>query len=641
MTFSKKPKHSKRRSNASNENGKASTFEPSKSTGMSVPKETSTSAPKGQEQPRIFSQQQITGVIPKVILENNRHIIPTDLFMPRARSAEEARSFGKTQAQNLSRSGEDTPKSNLTNDLRQQTISQLRKPKIWGATTVNRKLQEQVLREVFSPPPIHHTRRNARGHPSLPRYRSDSGRSNGDGSEERISSRGTSGGRSPPKSRAINIVKAAAQDGHQLSSSASSALERHSNPLERIRTSETPPRSSSLTVDRTIRRRHSGSGLQRRRSITRGDTGELMFFEDDGYGGDQEDAIFTMEGDIPTEGPPSPVHTKSSTSLPKLNNSLARSPAKLGSPLQLPTHPPDVDVNSMHVPINPQEAQTKRDDRVQFFILLEDLTAGMNKPCVLDLKMGTRQYGLYADEKKKKSQRRKCQTTTSQQLGVRLCGMQTWNIKKQEYLFEDKYYGRDLSSGREFQDALTRFLYDGVSNRSIVKKIPSILGQLSTLENMIRNLKSYRFYASSLLILYDGEASKEQKKTSADAKEPASNERPTLDRRTSEDWHSNDDDVKLKIVDFANCVTGEDELPPDVSCPPQHSGDIDRGYLRGLRTLRMYFQRILKELAQEEVVERGETEGLAQGHRTTGPRSSTDSFWVDSVVESDPGEVSF
>ena len=60
----------------------------------------------------------------------------------------------------------------------------------------------------------------------------------------------------------------------------------------------------------------------------------------------------------------------------------------------------------VHLPINPKEAQTRKDERVQFFILLEDLTADMNKPCVLDLKMGTRQYGLDANEKKKKSQRR-------------------------------------------------------------------------------------------------------------------------------------------------------------------------------------------------------------------------------------------
>jgi hypothetical protein len=298
-------------------------------------------------------------------------------------------------------------------------------------------------------------------------------------------------------------------------------------------------------------------------------------------------------------------------------------------------------VEDIHLPTNPKEAQTKQDERVQFFILLEDLTAGMNKPCVLDLKMGTRQYGLYANEKKKKSQRRKCQTTTSQQLGVRLCGMQTWNVKKQEYLFEDKYYGRDLTAGREFQDALTRFLYDGVSYRSVMKKIPGILQQLSMLENMIRRLKSYRFYASSLLILYDGDptpANQETGPVERSEGQPIVN-RPSLDRRASEDGHK-DTDVQLKIVDFANCVTGEDELPSNVTCPPHHPDDIDRGYLRGLRTLRMYFQRILKEVNQEEFVERGEGEDLALGHRSSSRSSFSNGFWVEGVVESDPGEVS-
>src|SRR5882762_9413070 len=68
-------------------------------------------------------------------------------------------------------------------------------------------------------------------------------------------------------------------------------------------------------------------------------------------------------------------------------------------------------------------------------------------------------------------------------------------------------YDRDLKAGREFQDALTRFLYDGVSYRSVAKRIPVILEKLGMLESMIRRLRRYRFYASSLLILYDGEQS--------------------------------------------------------------------------------------------------------------------------------------
>lgn len=362
-----------------------------------------------------------------------------------------------------------------------------------------------------------------------------------------------------------------------------------------------------------------------------------MFFDDEGYGGDREDEIFAMEGDAPMPAnPPDVVKAPGSpTSETTSTSASTGEPQGAGSApssrLLEASRAREQDGMAPHLPSNPKEAQLRKDERVQFFLLLEDLTAGMNKPCVLDLKMGTRQYGIEANEKKKKSQRRKCQSTTSQQLGVRLCGMQAWNVKKQEYIFEDKYFGRDLKSGREFQDALTRFLYDGVSYTSVAKKIPVILEKLSLLENMIRRLDRYRLYASSLLILYDGEQS-----TPPSTPNRSRGGRPTPQRRASEDGHNNAD-VKLKIVDFANCVTGEDELPPDTPCPPHHPQDIDRGYLRGLRTLRMYFQRIMREITQDEFVERGEGEDTQPAVRDL----TSDQFWDESVMDSDPGEVSF
>lgn len=57
------------------------------------------------------------------------------------------------------------------------------------------------------------------------------------------------------------------------------------------------------------------------------------------------------------------------------------------------------------------------------YIVLEDLTKGMDAACVCDLKIGRRGHDEQASTKKVLQQKALCAVTTSSSLGFRMCGM--------------------------------------------------------------------------------------------------------------------------------------------------------------------------------------------------------------------------
>lgn len=218
------------------------------------------------------------------------------------------------------------------------------------------------------------------------------------------------------------------------------------------------------------------------------------------------------------------------------------------------------------IPDNPWSQQVYEKDRqrllqldksevVKQFILLEDLTDEVQFPCVLDLKMGTRQHGVYAKESKVKSQTEKCESSTSATLGVRICGMQVY--QGEEFLFYDKYSGRQLSvSG--FKSTLEKYFHD----KRQVNQIPVLLRKLCRLSKIIQSLKGYRFYGSSLLIIYDASGKNNK--------------------------------IDVRMIDFAKTLT-PDQDTTQFTCPPKKPNDPDHGYLLGLHSLIDCFTHIYNE----------------------------------------------
>lgn len=146
------------------------------------------------------------------------------------------------------------------------------------------------------------------------------------------------------------------------------------------------------------------------------------------------------------------------------------------------------------------------------------------------------------------------------------------------YLCRNKYYGRGLSI-EGFRQALYQYMHNGAELRQDL--FEPILRKLRSLKGVLERQASYRFYSSSLLIIYEG-------------KEPERVEAPS-EKEITTGGHSPPLDpppapnVDVRMIDFAHSTFKgfrDDQMV--------HDGP-DRGYMFGLESLVNILERIREE----------------------------------------------
>ena len=196
--------------------------------------------------------------------------------------------------------------------------------------------------------------------------------------------------------------------------------------------------------------------------------------------------------------------------------------------------------------------------RPSAYLVIEDLSKGMLKPCVIDIKMGRQTYEPAATCEK--IDREQSKYSFQHDVGFRIAGFKVYHVNDDKFISINKKFGRALMP-EQVSSGLLYFFYNGSSYRRDV--LLAVIQKLEKLLLWLRSQTSAHFYCSSLLIVYDGKTSHI---TNAEK------------------------DVKVNMIDFAHTVPASDS-----------GGGVDSGYIYGVKSLLSYLYQSLQLADKKEL----------------------------------------
>eukprot|EP00727_Mastigamoeba_balamuthi_P014541 m51a1_g9711 putative inositol polyphosphate multikinase alpha (279) ;mRNA; r:1404665-1405704 len=132
------------------------------------------------------------------------------------------------------------------------------------------------------------------------------------------------------------------------------------------------------------------------------------------------------------------------------------------------------------------------------YIVMEDVVARYSRPCIADMKMGTRTWHDECTPEKAEAHRRQDAGCTTSVYGFRFCGM-----KVLERRYDKKTFGWNLMTDREMVGGLRVFLSAADDTAAVAR---GLARRVAAVRAWAEHEGGWELVASSLLLVYEGDA---------------------------------------------------------------------------------------------------------------------------------------